>query len=91
MLQFLTSTVKPITSTQLGYLSGVTRPIQGQFTGKQATITGGATTTTDTNLAVSKALISDANGKVAVSSVTDTQLGYLSGVTSAIQGQFTGK
>ena len=32
-------------------------------------------------------LISDSNGKVAVSSVTSTELGYLDGVTSGIQSQ----
>lgn len=55
--------------------------------GKQATITGGATTIVSDNLTASKALVSDANGKVAVSSITSTELGYLSGVTSSIQSQ----
>jgi hypothetical protein len=40
-----------------------------------------------TNLTASRALIANSNGKVAVSSVTSTELGYLSGVTSAIQTQ----
>jgi hypothetical protein len=35
--------------------------------------------------------VSDANGKVAVSTVTSTELGYLDGVTSAIQTQLDGK
>ena len=35
--------------------------------------------------------MSNASGKVAVSSVTSTELGYLSGVTSAIQTQLDGK
>ena len=59
--------------------------------GKQATITGGATTITSSNLTASRALISDANGKVAVSAVTSTELGYLDGVTSAIQTQLNAK
>ena len=58
---------------------------------KQATITGAATTITSANLTASKALVSDANGKVAVSSVTSTELGYLSGVTSNIQTQLNAK
>lgn len=58
---------------------------------KQDAITGAATTITGSNLTASRALVSDANGKVAVSSVTSTQLGYLSGVTSAIQTQLNGK
>jgi len=55
--------------------------------GAQATITGGATTITSSNLTASRALASDASGKVAVSAVTSTELGYVSGVTSAIQTQ----
>ena len=59
--------------------------------GKQATITGAASTITTTDLTVSRALESDASGKVAVSSVTSTELGYLSGVTSALQTQLGNK
>jgi fructose-specific component phosphotransferase system IIB-like protein len=83
--------VSSVTSAELAYLSGVTSAIQTQFSGKQATITGGATTIASSNLTVSRALASDGSGKVAVSSVTATELGYLSGVTSAIQTQFSGK
>jgi hypothetical protein len=54
---------------------------------KQNTITGGATTITSSNLTANRALLSDASGKVAVSAVTNTQLGYLSGVTSEVQSQ----
>ncbi len=57
----------------------------------QAAITGGASTIVTSNLTVSRALVSDASGKVAVSAVTSTELGYLTGVTSAIQTQFSGK
>ena len=39
----------------------------------------------------SRALITDGNKKIAVSSVTSTELGYLSGVTSAVQDQLDGK
>lgn len=38
-----------------------------------------------------RALASDASGFIVASSVTDTELGYLSGVTSAIQTQLAGK
>lgn len=55
---------------------------------KQDTITGAATTITSSDLTASKALISNASGKVAASSVTSTELGYVSGVTSSIQSQF---
>ena len=59
--------------------------------GAQATITGAATTITSSNLSASRVLTSDVSGKVAASSVTSTELGYLSGVTSAIQTQISGK
>ena len=55
--------------------------------GAEATITGAATTITTSDLTASRAVISNASGKVAVSATTDTELGYLSGVTSAIQTQ----
>ena len=58
---------------------------------KQDKITGAATTITDDNLTTSHALVSDANGKVAVSTVTSTELGYLDGVTSNVQTQLDKK
>jgi hypothetical protein len=58
---------------------------------KQNLITGGATTITTSNLTASRALISDGSGKVAVSAVTSTELGYVDGVTSAIQTQLNAK
>ena len=54
---------------------------------KQDTITGGATTIISTDLTNSRALVSNSSGKVAVSTVTSTELGYLDGVTSNIQTQ----
>lgn len=83
--------VSTVSATELGYLSGVTSNIQTQLNGKQATISGGASTITSDNLAASKALVSNASGKVVVSDVTATELGYLSGVTSAVQTQLNGK
>jgi hypothetical protein len=53
--------------------------------------TGAVTTVMSSNLTVSRALVSDTNGKMAVSSVTAVELGYLSGVTSVIQTQINGK
>lgn len=59
--------------------------------GKQATITGGATTIASSNLTAGRALVSDSNGKVAVSAVTSTELGYIDGVTSNVQTQLNAK
>lgn len=58
---------------------------------KQDNITGGASSITSVNLGANKALVSNASGKVAVSNVTSTELGYLSGVTSNIQEQIDAK
>lgn len=79
------------TDTEAGYLSGVTSAIQTQLNAKQATITGGATTIVSSNLTVSRALVSDGSGKVAVATTTSTEVGYLNGVTSALQTQIDGK
>jgi hypothetical protein len=58
---------------------------------KQDTITGAASTITTSNLTGSRALVSNGGGKVDVSAVTTTELGYLSGVTSDIQTQLNAK
>lgn len=58
---------------------------------KQDTITGAATTITSANLTTNRALISNGSGKVAVSAVTSTELGYLDGATSNIQNQINSK
>lgn len=79
------------TTTELNYVDGVTSSIQTQLNGKQASVTGAASTITGDNLTASRALISNSSGKVAVSAVTSTELGYLDGVTSAIQTQLNGK
>jgi hypothetical protein len=76
---------------ELAYVKGVTSSIQTQIGTKQATITGAATTITSADLTASRALISNVSGKVAVSATTDTELGYVSGVTSGIQSQLNGK
>lgn len=54
-------------------------------------ITGGGSTIVSSNLTANRALLSDASGKVAVSAVTNTELGYVSGVTSSIQTQLNAK
>lgn len=61
------------------------------WNGKQDKITGAATTITDDNLTANRALVSNSSGKVAVSAVTSTELGYLDGVTSNVQAQLNGK
>src|SRR6056300_1073980 len=83
--------VSAVTATEVGYLDGVSSAIQTQLNAKQATITGAATTIDDADLTASRALVSDGSGKVAVSAVTATEIGYLDGVSSAIQTQLDAK
>ena len=69
----------------------VSTATQTALDGKQATITGAATTIDTEDLTASRALVSDGSGKVAISDVTSTELGYLDGVTSAVQTQINSK
>jgi hypothetical protein len=62
-----------------------------EWANKQDPITGAATSITSDDLTASRALLSDASGKVAVSDVTSTELGYLDTVSSNIQTQLNGK
>lgn len=77
--------------TDVGTLKTNVGNIQTALTSKQDTIVGGASTITENNLTASRALISNSSGKVAVSTVTSTELGYLDGVTSNVQTQLNGK
>lgn len=49
------------------------------------------TDATITSLTASRALVTDANKKIVSSTTTAVEVGYLSGVTSLIQGQINGK
>lgn len=70
------------TTTELNYVDGVTSAIQTQLNGKEATITGAATTITSSNLTASRVVVSNGSGKVAASAVTSTELGVLDGITA---------
>lgn len=85
---------KTVVDTALNSTS--TNPVQNKvinsvISAKQNTITGAATTVTNSDLTASRALISNSSGKIDVSAVTSTELGYLDGVTSNIQTQLDGK
>ena len=71
-----------VTSTEVGYLSGVTSAIQTQLDAKAAK-----------TFTANRALQSNSStGNIEVSSTVDTtELGYLNGVTSAIQTQLNSK
>lgn len=83
--------ISSVTSTELNYMSGVTSNIQTQLNGKQATITGAASSITINNLTADRAVVADNEGKITVSPITSTELSYLDGVTSNIQTQLTAR
>jgi len=80
-----------VSDAEFQYLNGVTSAIQTQLDAKAGSITGAASTIATSDLTASRALASNSSGKVAVSSVTATELGYVSGVSSAIQTQLDAK
>ena len=77
--------------TDVGTLKTNVTSLQTALTSKQDVIVGAASTITEDNLAIDRALISNSSGKVAVSNVTSTELGYLDGVTSNVQTQLDKK
>ena len=79
------------TASEIAFLSGVTSPVQAQLDGKQPLVTGAAATVTEYKLFPHAVLVSDANGDIAHSPTTATELSYVHGVTSAIQTQLDGK
>ena len=77
--------------TDVGTLKTTVGNVQTSLASKQDTVVGGASTITEDNLTASRALVSNSSGKVAVSTVTSTELGYLDGVTSNVQTQLDKK
>ena len=77
--------------TDVGALKTDVGQVKTALNSKQNTIAGGASTITNNNLAVNRALVSNGSGKVGVSEVTATELGYLKGVTSNVQTQLDKK
>lgn len=75
--------------TTVGTLQTNLTNVQTALTSKQDTVVGGASTITEDNLTASRALISNSSGKVAVSTITSTELGYLANVRGNIQQQFS--
>lgn len=80
-----------VTTTEITYVSGVTSAIQTQINAKAPTASPTFSGTITTPLTASRALVTGASSELAVSAVTATELGYVSGVTSAIQTQLGNK
>ena len=83
----ITLNVPTASATNRGALSAAN---WSTFNGKQAAITGAATTITTADLTASMVLVSDGSGKVATNTVTTTTLGFLD-ATSSIQTQLNAK
>lgn len=93
-----TTSVAPLRLTSGSLTTGVNiRAGQVQFLTDKlyTTITTGTAvkeiTLNDSALTASRVPVTTTNGRLTSSSVTSTELGYVSGVTSAIQTQFSGK
>ena len=76
-----------VTSTELGYLSGVDSAIQDQIDAKQDAISGAISTYLNTNATADRIIISNSSGKLATSEVSSALLANLTGLTGPIQTQ----
>lgn len=79
------------TATELGYVSGVTSAIQTQINAKAPSASPTFSGTITTPLTASRALVTGASSELAVSSTTATEIGYVAGLTSAVQTQLDAK
>lgn len=91
-----------VTATELGYVSGVTSAIQTQFTGKLSTGTA-ALVNADVNasaaiahskmaaLTASRAAVLDSSGFLAAATTTSAEIGFINGLTSAVQTQLNAR
>lgn len=95
-VEVYTSANKP-TASEIGAAASSHTHSIANVSGLQSALNGKAASSHShpvsqvTGLTASRALVSDSSGHPAVSTVTSTELGYLDGVTSAIQTQLNGK
>src|SRR6056300_1110053 len=83
--------LSPVSASNLdvGILTAATVTLDGASVATMisSNVDGAISTVNDTDLTASRALVSSGSGKIEVSAVTATEVGYLDGVTSAIQTQ----
>lgn len=84
-------TASTTTAVEIGYVNGVTSAIQTQINLKAPLASPTFTGTVTTPVTASRALVTGATSELAVSATTATELGYVNGVTSAIQTQIDTK
>lgn len=80
-----------VSSTEFQYLGNVTSDIQTQIDSKAPTASPTFTGTITTPLTASRAVVTGASSELASATTTATEIGYVSGVTSAIQTQLDEK
>lgn len=82
-----------ITTTQISGTAGITgsQLANDTITDTQINSSAAIAVSKLAALTASRAVVSDASGFLTASATTDTELGYVSGVTSAIQTQLDGK
>jgi hypothetical protein len=93
-IAFPVTTVNGASGTVVLTTSNIAEGSNQYFTSAraQASITGGASSVVTADLTASRALVSDGSGKISASaSTTATEIGYVAGVTSAIQTQLNTK
>ena len=83
--------ISPVSSAELSRLKGIRSDVQAQIDGKQASITGGASSVATADLTSSRAVVSDASGKIAASGTTSDELLMLQGARSNLQTQIDAK
>ena len=79
------------TATEIGYVNGVTSAIQTQLNAKAPLASPTFSGTITTALTASRAVVTGASSELASATTTATEIGYVNGVTSAIQTQLDAK
>lgn len=79
------------TATEIGYVNGVTSAIQTQMNLKAPAASPTFSGTITTPLTASRAVVLGASSELAAATTTATEIGYVNGVTSAIQTQLDAK
>jgi archaellum component FlaC len=84
-----TTSIGDVSSTELGYLNGVTSDIQTQLNGKLESSTASSTYAPLSGPTFTGTVVLP--NTTSIGNVSDTEIGYLDGVTSAIQTQLNSK
>lgn len=80
-----------VTAAELAHLDGVTSAIQTQLDAKAPAASPTFSGTITTPLTASRAVVTGASSELSAAATTATEIGYVNGVTSAIQTQLDAK